>query len=53
MKTIKENIVELLFILGVIFISTAAFLMSIKIGFLVLGILLMAMALLAYKGGGE
>ena len=53
MKTIKENIIEILVILGVIFISTAAFLTNIRIGFLVLGILLMVMALLAFKGGGE
>ena len=53
MKTIKENIIEILFILGVIFISTAALLTNIRIGFLFLGILLMVMALLAFKGGGE
>lgn len=53
MKTIKENIIEILFILGVSFISIAAFLTDIRAGFFVLGGLLIATASVALKRGGE
>ena len=53
MKIIKENIIELLFSLGVIFISIAAFLTDIRLGFFTLGSAFIVIALFALKRGGE
>lgn len=50
-KTLKENIIEVLYFLGILCISTAGFLTDIKIGFLSLGIMLVAVATLALKKG--
>lgn len=50
-KTLKENIIEILYFLGITCISIAGFLMDIKIGFLVLGIMLVGVATLALKKG--
>lgn len=51
MKIFKENIIEILYFLGITCISIAGFLMDIKIGFLVLGIMLVGVATLALKKG--
>lgn len=50
-ENIKENIIEILYFLGITCISIAGFLMDIKIGFLVLGIMLVGVATLALKKG--
>ena len=51
-KILKENIIEALYFLGILCISTAGFLTDIKIGFLSLGIMLVAVATLALGGLG-
>ena len=48
---LKENIIEILYFLGITCISIAGFLMDIKTGFLVLGIMLVGVATLALKKG--
>lgn len=53
LKVIKENIIEILFFLGVIFISISAFLTGIRTGFLALGIMFVSIAVFALKGEGE
>ena len=50
-KILKENIIEILYFLGILCISTAGFLTDIKMGFLSLGIMLVAVATLALKKG--
>lgn len=50
-ENIKENIIEILYFLGITCIAIAGFLMDIKIGFLVLGIMLVGVATLALKKG--
>lgn len=50
-KILKENIIEALYFLGILCISTAGFLTDIKMGFLSLGIMLVAVATLALKKG--
>lgn len=50
-KILQENIIEILYFLGITCISTAGFLTDIKLGFLSLGIMLVAVATLALKKG--
>ncbi len=53
MNTIKENLVEIIALLGITSISIGSFLDSTTIGFIVTGVLLLIFAMAVFVKGGD
>lgn len=53
MKKIKDNLIETILLIGIINISIGFFIYSIETGFIALGTLLIALALLVLFKGGD
>lgn len=55
-KILKENILELILLIGIIFFSIGFFMLNITIGFIVTGVLLISIIFIVWKGsqkGGD
>lgn len=50
-EAIKENLVELFMLIGILFISIGCFIWSTIAGFIITGLSFVGLAVLVYKGG--